>query len=224
MAKYHLASPTTLPSATDDDRHAIVPDAPTDLARRAGEALGLLERYRHVEPVAAVCGLRLRPAAERYLEARARQTHPVRSQHTTPAVVRRAQAATHLRTRLDLWSTLLARDVPGFLPTPTRPGLQNPGALLQRARGVMDLVLSHARAGSALPYGGLLVDDLHIAWSALEWASPATSRPGSNGVAPATDLEASLRQELSTFRDVLVTLLGRDHMDAMRAQAIAAQA
>ena len=57
MDKHHIGFATARPSATGPTRDVIAPSAPTDLARQAGEALGLLERYRHVDPVAAVCGL-----------------------------------------------------------------------------------------------------------------------------------------------------------------------
>jgi len=196
--------PTTPAAATDDG-----------LASRAREALGLLERYRHVDPVAALCGLRLRPAADRYLEqyadAGARPAHML-----PPVLVRRARASAHLRTRLDLWSALLARDVPGFLRTCEQPALRAAHALSERATGMIELARTYAGTGNALPYGRMLIDDLRGARIELERCRGVRgdTRPlPHGGETPSSELET----ELSTFADVLVALLGRDHIDARRA-------
>lgn len=188
------------------------------LRHQAEAALALLTRYQDLDPVVACAGFGLRPAAEAYLrqatpagrrpslaaappglsEVSQRAAGPGFSQ--APDAARQAAHSHILRARIDLWRSLLAQDIPGYLAADCAGRrARRTAALQQRALRMIALVEARAAAGRPLPYGPALIADLHAAVAA---------RP------PAAALVAGhLRSQLATLHRILTLLLGAGHAD-----------
>lgn len=179
------------------------------LVSQAHAGMRLVARHRDLDPVVPFAGLGLQPALQAYLCSRDNgSTGEDCTGADARAAARRAGSQQLLRTRIELWATLLQRDIPGYLDgLPAPRGAARDSALRDRAARMIALVQARGAAGRPLPYGAQLGADLQGALRGVD--------------APLALARQTLRRELDTLRRLLHTLLGPDHPDllALRAPA-----